>query len=160
MWAIDLFLFCFRMKMMITVLKNKIQNEVDSRVDLEAVGEDVTRVVFVVVLEVDAAATGVGVGVIVAIEVDAGTTIMRGVEVVEVVVVLGAVVVVEAVVEVVSKVENLGAETIEITTDQEIGETMRIMIEEVLRVVSIKESLSILQHHLKIKKLLLMINIK
>jgi len=147
--------------MMITILKNKTQNEVDSRVDLEAVGEDATRVVFVVVLEVDAAATGVGVGVIVAIEVDVGITIMIGVEVVEVVVVLGAVVVVEAAVEVVSKVEDLGAETIEMTTDQENnGETMRIMIEEVLRVVSIKENLSILQHHPKIKKSLLMINIK
>ena len=158
-WATDLFLFCFRMK--ITVLKNKTSNEVDLGVDLEAVGvvseEDVTRVVMAV-LEVDVAAIGVGVGATVVITLDIGTTIMIGV-VAEVVVVL-EVVVVEVAVEVVSIAENLGEET-EIMTDPENrGETMKIMIEEVLGVVSIKENLSISQAHLKIKESLLMINNK
>jgi len=147
--------------MKITVLKNKTSNEVDLGVDLEAVGvvseEDVTRVVMAV-LEVDVAAIGVGVGATVVITLDIGTTIMIGV-VAEVVVVL-EVVVVEVAVEVVSIAENLGEET-EIMTDPENrGETMKIMIEEVLGVVSIKENLSISQAHLKIKESLLMINNK
>lgn len=155
-WATDLFLFCFRMKMVITVLKNKTSNEVvDLGVDLEAVG---------VVLEVDAAAIGVGVGVTVVITLDIGTTIMIEV-VAEVVVVLEAVVVVvvevavEVAVEVVLMAENLGAETGIMMDPENHGETMR-MIEEVLRVVSIKENPSISQAHLKIKKSLLMINNK
>lgn len=139
--------------MKITVLKNKTRNEVDSG-DLEAVGvvskEDAMKVV-VAVLEVDVAETGVGVGAMAVI----------GVVAVALEVALEADVVVEVVtVEVVSRVEDLGAET-GITMDQENrGETMRIMIEEVLRVVSIEESLSISRHHLKIKKSLLTINIK
>lgn len=170
-WAIDLFLFCFRMKM--TITKNKTLNEVDSGVDLEVVGvvgvvfkEDAMRVV-VVVLEADAAATGVVVGTTMVIRVDVGATVVIGVvaEVAvileAVVVILEAVVVVLGAVVVVSKAENLGVETIGITTDQENhGETMRIMIEEILRVVLIKESLLISRHHLKIKKSLLMINTK
>lgn len=160
-WAIDLFLFCFRMKMKtLTVLKNKTRKAdsgadsgVHLGVDLEAVGvvfkEDATRVV-VAVLEVDAAAIGVDVGAIVMIEVVA-----------EVVVVLGAVaVVVEIVVEVVLRIENLGAETIEITTDQENHGEMRTAIEEVLRVVSIKGNLLIFRDHLRIKRSLLMINVE
>lgn len=168
--AIDLFLFCFRMKMMITILKNKTRNEVDSGVDLEvvevvstevvvvALEADATRVV-VVVLEADATKVVVAAleaDAVAAIGVGVGATIMIGV-VVEVAVVLEAVVVVVVVVEVVSTAGDLGAET-GITTDQENrGETMRVMIEEVLRAVSIKRNLSISQHHPKIKKSLLMI---
>jgi len=147
--------------MKITVLKNKTSNEVDLGVDLEAVGvvseEDVTRVVMAV-LEVDVAAIGVGVGATVVITLDIGTTIMIGV-VAEVVVVL-EVVVVEVAVEVVSIAENLGEETGIMTDPENRGETMKIMIEEVLGVVSIKENLSISQAHLKIKESLLMINNK
>lgn len=162
----------------ITVLKDKTLSEVDLGVDLEVVGvdlEDAMRVV-VVVSEADAVVTGVGVGTMMVIgvgvgatmviRVDVGATVVIGV-VAEVAVVLGAVVVVVevaaevSIAEVVSMAENLGAETIEIAMDQENrGETMRTVIEEVLRVVLIKESLSISRHHLKIKKSLLMINTK
>lgn len=163
-WAIDLFLFCFRTKMKtITVLKDKIRNEadlgVDLEADLEAVGvvskEDVTRVV-VAVLEVDAAAIGVDVGTIVMIEVVAEIVVVLGV-VAEIVVVLE---VVAVVIEVVLMVENLGVETTGIATDQENRGEMTTMIEEVLRVVSIIGNLSIFRHHLKIKRSLLTINVE
>lgn len=124
--------------------------------DLEAVGvvskEDAMRVV-VAVLEVDAAAIGVGIG-----------TTMIEVVLEAVAVVLGAVaVVLEAVavvIEVVSRVGNLGAEIMIVTDQENHGEIMRAVTEAVLRVVSIKENLLISRHRLKIKKLLLTINIK
>lgn len=169
-WAVDLFLFCFRMKMTIIVLKNKTRNKADSRVDLRAVGvvfkEDVTRVV-VAVLEADAVAIGVGVGTTMVIRVGVGATMVIRVDVGATVVigvvavVLGAVVVVlGAVVVVVSRVENLGVET-KIATDQENhGEIMTTVIKEVLRVVLIEDNLSTSQHHVKIKESFLTINIK
>lgn len=101
---------------MITVLKNVTRNEVDSGAVGVVSKEDATKVVMAV-LEADAAAAAIGV--------DVGATVVIGV----VAVVLGAVVVVEEaveeVVEAVSMAENLGAETIEITMDQENrGETI------------------------------------
>lgn len=124
--------------------------------DLEAVGvvskEDAMRVVVaVLVLEVDAAAIGVGVGTTMTIRVVA-----------EVAVALGAVAVaLGAVIEVVSiRVENLGAEIMIVTNQENRGEIMRAVTEAVLRVVLIKENLSISRHRLKIKKSLLTINIK
>lgn len=149
---------------MITVLKNKPRNEVDSGVDLEAVGvvsKDATREVVAVleVLDMTRVAIGVDVGTMMVIGVDVGATVVIEV-VAEVVVVLEAVaaVVVEVVIEVVLMVEDPGVETIEIATDQEnLGETM---IEEVLGVVSIKGNHSIYRHHLKIKKSLSTINTK
>lgn len=155
-WAVDLFLFCFRMKMTIIVLKNKTRNEADSRVDLGAVGvvskEDVTRVV-VAVLEADAVVIGVDVGATMVIRVGVGAMVLIGV----VAVVLGVVVVVlGAVVVVVSRVENLGVET-KIATDQENhGEIMTTVI----KVVLIEDNLSTSQHHVKIKESFLTINIK
>lgn len=160
----------------IIVLKNKTLNVVDSRVDLEGVEvvevvskEDATRVV-VAVLEADVdvgvmVVTRVGVGVMTVIGVDVG--VVKEV-IAEVAVISGVVavisevvvVVVEVAVEVVSRVGNLGAEAIGIVTDQENhGEIMKAVTEEVLRVVSIKGNLLISQDHLKIKKLL-SINVK
>lgn len=179
MWATDLFLFCFRVKMKrIIVSKNKTQNVADLGVDLEAAEvvseEDVMRVV-VMILEVDAAVTGVDVGVTMVIGVDVGVTMVIRVDVgvtimirVDVGTVVTGVVAADAVVlgvvavavEEVLRAENHGAETIEIATDQENrGETMITMIKEVLRVISIKGNLSISGHHLKIKKSPLTINV-
>lgn len=158
----------------IIVLKNKTLNVMDSRVDLEGVEvvevvskEDATRVV-VAVLEADVdvgvmMVTRVGVGVMTVIEIDVGVVIEVVAEVAEVAVISGVVavisevvaVVVEVAVEVVSRVGNLGAETIGIATDQENhGEIMKAVTEEVLGGVSIKGNLLISQDHLKIKKLL------
>lgn len=140
---------------MITVLKNKTRNEVDSGVDLEAVGvvsKDATREVVAVleVLDTTRVAIGVDDGTMMVIRVDVGTAVIEVVAEVAVVLEAVAAVVVEVVIEVVLKVEDPGVETIGIATGQEsLGETM---IEEVLGVVSIKGNHSIYRHHLKIKK--------
>lgn len=135
---------------MITVLKNVTRNEVDSGAVGVVSKEGATKVV-TAVLEEDAVAAAIGV--------DVGATVVTGVVAVVSEAVVVVEVAVEEAVEAVSRAENLGAETIGITMDQENrGET--IMTEEVLRVVSIKEILSISQHHPRIKKSLSMINMK